>query len=414
MKPNRFDYQENQRGKKIFRRRLIVLVPVVVSSLFAALFARAWFAASGRQLSFGSALLWQTPLYLSWACLAPAITWIGERFRLRRETWAAKLPAYTVFSFPVALLHAAFTVWVTWLVQPILGGTQTDFSVDFRLLLFERLPVDILFYWAIVAVVYAVEYYTRYTERARTAIELEAHLTLAQLQALRMQLQPHFIFNTLQAITVLIKKDPAAAQRMTRQLGDILRTTLRVRDASHEVTLGEELALIKDYLEIEQVRFSDSLTVDWDVSSASLECSVPDFILQPLIENALKHGLAPRPGTGGRLSIQAFVTAQRLILEVTDNGVGLPSDWRDDGTGDGIGLANTRARLQTFYGANHNFNVNQNKRDNLNGGDGVSVRLELPARRTAVAATAAAAVEGASTTTVTASANEVKSFVSQR
>jgi LytS/YehU family sensor histidine kinase len=164
-----------------------------------------------------------------------------------------------------------------------------------------------------------------------------------------MQLHPHFLFNSLNAITVLVRdRDTVAAGRMLDLLSDVLRQVLR-SDQAHEVSLSDELRFLERYLAIEQVRFSDRLTVHFDVADTLLDAAVPEFLLQPLVENALRHGIAQRADAGA-VEVSARRDDDTLILSVTDNGPG-PDAGRRDGNGNGLGLANMRERLTTLYGA---------------------------------------------------------------
>jgi len=209
----------------------------------------------------------------------------------------------------------------------------------------------VLIYWALVGVCQAIDFYRKYRERALRASQLEARLAQAQLQLLKMQLHPHFLFNTLNAISALIHQDAEVADRMLARLGDLLRLTLQ-KEGVQEVSLREELEFLDAYLEIEQVRFGPRLTVARQIDPDVLEARVPYLILQPLVENAIRHGILCN-GLRGRIEDRARRREDALRLEVSDNGPGLR-----EGNGplrEGIGLANTRARLRQLYGDAHGF-----------------------------------------------------------
>jgi LytS/YehU family sensor histidine kinase len=200
---------------------------------------------------------------------------------------------------------------------------------------------------------------------------LEAELAQAQLRALKSQLQPHFLFNTLHAITVLIRHDPESAGRMVVRLSDLLRMTL-IDTEQHEVPLERELRFLRLYLEIEQTRFRDSLEVVWDVAPGLEDAAIPPLLLQPLVENALKHGVGPRAG-GGRVTIAAHRRDNELVLQVTDNGPGLKNHgWSQNGSG--IGLTSTQQRLEKLYGSKHRLALRENQ------GGGTTVSLGMPYR----------------------------------
>jgi sensor histidine kinase YesM len=197
-------------------------------------------------------------------------------------------------------------------------------------------------------------------------------LTLAQLQALKMQLNPHFLFNTLHSISALIHKDPKIADRMIARLGDFLRLTLE-NEGAQDVSLQQELDFLRCYLEIEQIRFQDRLTVEMKIDPEARSLSVPNLILQPIVENAIRHGISPR-SRPGVIDISAQRTNGMLHIEVKDNGLGLPDGtdargpWKE-----GIGLSNTKARLQQRFGNAHSFYLN-NAPDG-----GLVVTFEIPA-----------------------------------
>jgi LytS/YehU family sensor histidine kinase len=199
--------------------------------------------------------------------------------------------------------------------------------------------------WSIVVVAQAIEFYRRAQERERQAVELRERLTHARLEALRSQLQPHFLFNTLNGAATLMHTDVAAADRMLTQLSDLLRATL-TPGGPQEIPLVEELELLDRYLAIMLVRFRDRLSVSVDVTPAARAALVPQFLLQPLIENALEHGIGARPGPG-RLEIRAARDGDRLRITITDDGPGPDPHAVIDA---GIGLANTKARLAQLYG----------------------------------------------------------------
>jgi LytS/YehU family sensor histidine kinase len=241
----------------------------------------------------------------------------------------------------------------------------------------RNFPVEALHYWAIAGLLAAVEMHRALRERERAAARLEAELAQARLATLRARLQPHFLFNTLQSIALLIPRDPVAARRMTVHLGDLLRAAFAHGD-TQEIALADELALVRAYLEIEAMRFRDRLTVRWELDAAPLDARIPDLLLQPLVENALRHGLWPTPGHG-TLAVRVRHDAGRLVLEVEDDGVGLPADWRD-GAYERTGLGATRARLLALYGAAASLQLRAAP------GRGTRATVSLPLRRGAVAA----------------------------
>jgi LytS/YehU family sensor histidine kinase len=207
------------------------------------------------------------------------------------------------------------------------------------------LPWSFILYFAVLGTIHAFRYYREARDRELQGTQLTAQLSEARLSALRTQLQPHFLFNALNAVTVLVRDQRGdTAVRILDQLSDMLRQVLRT-DRPHLIPLREELQLLRQYLDIEQVRFSDRLRIGYHIEDATLDALVPSFMLQPLVENALRHGLSDRLDDA-LLEITARRVGDELELSVRDNGRGLA-----EAAGEGIGLENTRARLATLYGA---------------------------------------------------------------
>jgi LytS/YehU family sensor histidine kinase len=243
------------------------------------------------------------------------------------------------------------------------------FSAAFSRALVATFFFNLLVYWGVIAGQNAFAYYTKFSEREVHAAALEARLTEARLQALQMQLNPHFLFNTLNAISSLMHKDVEAADRMIVQLSDLLRYALESTN-EQEVPLQQELDFLNRYLEIQRARFGDRLVVRHEIAPETLSASVPNLVLQPLVENAIQHGIEPhaRPG-------QIVLRARRengvLDLEVQDNGVGLANGAAPE---EGVGLSNTRARLQQLYGSGQRLEL-------LNAPDGgLIVHIRIPWR----------------------------------
>jgi sensor histidine kinase YesM len=234
-----------------------------------------------------------------------------------------------------------------------------------------QLPSTLFTYWAILGVIYAFNYYRKYRQHELKASHLETQLAQAQLQALKMQLHPHFLFNTLHAISSLMRKDVEAADSMITRLSDLLRLTLE-NTGVQEVTLRQELEFLERYLEIEQTRFRDRLQVRMEIEPDTLDARVPNLILQPLVENAIRHGIAPRSAPGW-IEIRAARDGETLQLQVRDNGPGLPPIGQPT-LKEGVGLANTRARLEQLYGAAQNFELSNREEG------GLLVSLTLPFR----------------------------------
>jgi LytS/YehU family sensor histidine kinase len=235
---------------------------------------------------------------------------------------------------------------------------------------------EMTMYWALVGLAHAMMFRAEARERTLRTAQLEAQLAQAQLQALQRQLQPHFLFNTLQTISALVHRDVNEADRMIERLGDLLRMTLRAGDLT-EVPLSVELEHVRHYAAIEEANMGARLKIDIDAAPDVLSTPVPSLLLQPLVENAVRHGVAPR-ANGGRVAIKAWGENETLYLRVEDNGVGLRGQSRT-----GIGLQNTRQRLEQAYGGRQHFSIESG----ADGGVVASIRLprrsDVPAAQTA-------------------------------
>ena len=317
---------------------------------------------------------WGILTWLAWAPLTAVIVWLARKYSLVEDTWKRNLLVHLPGFLVVSALHSAAATAIILSVRPFdnMGDSPLSFWARFLSRLKGSLGPDLLIYGAVVGISYAVDYYRKYREREFLASRLEAQLAQAQLDSLRMQLHPHFLFNTLNSIVGLVRDNKnSAAVNMLVGLSDLLRHTLE-HSARHEVELREELNFIKLYLKIQETRFSDRLHIEFDIDPATTKALVPNLILQPLTENALRHGIG-RSADSGLVGISSAVTDGHLRLTVYDNGAGLPDDWEMKGS-TGIGLANTAARLQQLYDDNHQFDIR-----NRDGG-GVEVVILMPLR----------------------------------
>lgn len=308
--------------------------------------------------------VWMAWAY-AWAALTPPILWLVGRFPLERPQLGRALALHSAAgAIAVALNLALFA-----LAAPYVDATSTTTTWfgTFKTLLATTFFLDLPVYWAIAGGAQAVRFARAARERERRLLRAQAELTEASLLALRAQLQPHFLFNALNTVSVLMREDVDAADRVLVKLSELLRRTLDAHDA-HEVRLRDEIELLEAYLEIEHARFSDRLSYQIDVEPELLDSRVPSLILQPLVENAVRHGVARRVSPG-RISVAAGLRDGRVQLTVRDDGPGLSADATD-----GVGLTNTRARLEQLYGDDHRFVVS-----NAEGG-GVVVILAIPLR----------------------------------
>jgi hypothetical protein len=308
-----------------------------------------------------------------WAVLAPPLLAVGRRFPCEQRHWPSRLTvlalACAVFAtFKVVLDLPVELLFRVHYPPKLMGKTAFEY---FQVLLVDHILIYLLICGAVVGIGHAFDYYRKYRERELCASNLEAQLARAQLQVLKVQLQPHFLFNTLNAISALLHRDVELADRMIARLGDLLRLTLESAGAQ-EVCLQQELDFVALYLEIERARLGPRLALHLDIDPEARDACVPNLILQPLVENAVRHGIAPY-ARAGRIDIWARRTGDRLRLQVRDDGPGLP---RAADAKEGVGLANTRARLRQLYGPAHRFEMTGG------GGRGVAVTLTLPFRDT--------------------------------
>ncbi len=312
----------------------------------------------------------QLSYWLLWAIFSPLIFWLGCKFPFQKPGWLHNLFVHLAAAALIAVAHPVLYL----LLSLNLDGWQSsppvplDSSVFYQIWTVSLIP-GVIFYWLILAVNLAFDYQRRYRDETLKAAELHAQLAQAQLAALKMQLHPHFLFNALHSITALVlKKDDRTAVRMISRLSDLLRRALEDSEAQ-QIPLKREIEFLRLYLEIEQTRFADRLTVEMRIDPETLDAQVPNLILQPLVENAVRHGFAAS-SAASRIEICAARLDGKLRLEVSDDGRGLPVGW--DGESTGIGIKNTRERLAQLYGAQHEFEVCNNK----NGG--VTATLWLP------------------------------------
>ncbi len=292
---------------------------------------------------FGRLFLVQLASWLSWAALVPVVLRLQQRFPVERGRLRFSLPVHALAIAVLCLAHTAFALWLNQaLVDVGMRGARPPVLVQLTFEWTRDLPFGALFYALTLGVSAALEAYRQLRERELHAAQLEAQLAQAQLQMLKMQLHPHFLFNTLNGITGLVRDhDNAAAVQMLVGLSELLRQTLESA-GKQEVRLREELEWLELYLKLQQMRFSDRLQVHVEAAPDTLDALVPNLITQPLVENAIRHGLAPRIAPG-LITLSARRQGARLELQISDDGVGLPDDWQRERQS-GLGLANTEAR----------------------------------------------------------------------
>jgi two-component system, LytTR family, sensor kinase len=323
------------------------------------------------------------PLFLAciaylypWVAITPLVFRLEGRWPLGDAGWGWNLALLAMLSVPLCLLAAPVMMGVVIMVVVAFGAPLR--KPESLLHLFGFFPVAQAMFWSSVAGGYVLRTRFRLQEQERRAVrlaleksQLEAGLNQAQLEVLRARLNPHFLFNSLQNISVLASQDPRTASRMLARLGDLLRTVLR-RDSQPESALDDEIALTQAYVDLEQMRFGERLRVLFEVAPEARQAMVPCFLLQPLLENAIVHGLRGARKTG-IITVSATAAGSELVLTVTDNGSGPP----EGDVGDlkvGVGLGSTRERLERMYPGCHAFSL----RRPADGG--AEVRITIPLR----------------------------------
>ena len=361
-------------GERVLRRRpfaaragLYLLLWAITALFFGSQY---WLLSqyAGRNDGFLKSLRYPLIDAAIWAALGLAAIALARRFPLERgrvlRGLAVHLPAAVLMSFAegacaFAALHSLH----------LFGPSSMPAREVLGRLMIGKFHTNVLTYAALVGLVHLRDYYGKYRERELRSSRLEARLAQAELEVLKMQLHPHFLFNTLHAISALMHRDVEAADRMLSRLGDLLRLALEDVGAQ-EVSLQHELDFVGRYLEIEQIRFGERIRIEVAVAPETLDALVPSLVLQPLVENAIRHGIAPRAG-GGRLEIRALREGAMLRLQVCDDGPGLPADGVPRS---GVGLANTRARCEQLYGSDHRFEL-ANRPEG-----GLAITLAIPFR----------------------------------
>lgn len=320
----------------------------------------------GRPVSWQQALGYSLADWYLFAALSFLPIRLGQRLSLEGKAWGRNLGIHLAASAFFSVAYVALRSWIgLWQGAP--DGRALSLHETLPRLFLKTWHFNLLIYWVIVSVTHAVEYYRKFQERGLRAVELEKRLVQAKLQTLQMQLNPHFLFNSLHAIAELMHRDVEAADRMLTRLSELLRLALDTSE-TQEVTLTHELEFLRRYLEIEQTRFGSRLTVDMDIPNDTLDAMVPNLVLQPLVENAIRHGIEPnaRPG---RIELRSRRVGDMLHLTVTDNGRGLTTDKPQR---EGIGLSNTRARLRELYGSRQLLELKANE------GGGLRAEVSLP------------------------------------
>ena len=310
------------------------------------------------QAEIGRPVNWQFALsrnlidWYAFAVLAIPAIWLANRIPLERGDWRRRITIHAVASILFSVVWMVLRAVLAAAVELTPERTPLGFWTAFSYALVATFFFNVLIYWVVVSVAHTIRFYRRDRERELRTAELETRLAQARLQALQMQLNPHFLFNTLHAISSLMHKDVEAADRMLIRLGDLLRYALESTD-EQEVPLRRELDFLDRYVEIEQTRFGDRLTITKEIEPETLDAVLPNLLLQPIIENAIQHGIEPH-ARRGHIVLKSAREGNAMRLEIRNNGDGLPGGTKPQ---EGVGISNSRARLQQLYGDQGQFRL---------------------------------------------------------
>ena len=355
------------------RATLLFLGWTLVSIIFAGISYAAAVGENNKEFGFISALRLNLVQFYVWAVLSPLVFRFSRRFPIEfRPLNVRNLLLYFPALISFAGIHQVIHLAVLWSITPRWRQKYPALTDCYRAYFAFGFYIDLIIALLIVIAVHTLLYYQSFRASELAQSSLKTDLAQAQLRALKMQLHPHFLFNTLHSISSLVLEDPPKANSMIARLGDFLRLTVDNSD-QQLVTLKEETEFLRCYLDIEQVRFGDRLTVTFELEPQTLSAQVPHLILQPVVENAIQHAIAPR-STRGHINIEAKRLNSLLRVAISDNGPGISSNanlpWKQ-----GVGLTNVRTRLQQIYGPDFRFELM-----NTNGG-GLTAVMEIPFER---------------------------------
>src|SRR5438045_7563286 len=352
------------------RATLLFLGWTLVSIIFAGISYAAAIGENNKEFGFISALRLNLVQFYVWAVLSPLVFRFSRRFPIEfRPLNVRNLLLYFPALISFAGIHQVIHLAVLWSITPRWRQQYPALIDCYRAYFAFGFYIDLIIASLIVVAVHALLYYQNFQASELAQSSLKTQLAQAQLRALKMQLHPHFLFNTLHSISSLVLEDPPKANSMIARLGDFLRLTLENSD-QQLVSLKEETEFLRCYLDIEQVRFGDRLTLAFELEPATLSAQVPHLILQPVVENAIQHAIAPR-ATRGHINIEAKRFNNLLRLEIRDDGLGISSNAISPAK-KCVGLTNVRTRLQQIYGSDFRFEL-------ANGGNGgLTVVIEIP------------------------------------
>lgn len=318
------------------------------------LFATQWYtydALHGHPSPVVAYFRWNMEQWYTWLLISPLVLRLAAKRPIDPRHPQRALPLHLVASGLIALLAVFVQSVISHFFEPGFPSLRNNI----KFLLSKDVAMGIATYWALTGLAQTLHFYRENSNRQLRESQLERQLAQAQLQVLQMQLHPHFLFNTLHAIGTLIHEDPAAAEKMLLNLSSLLRVFLE-HESSQQISLRRELHLVDLYLSIQRIRFRDRLTVRTLTDPTTLDCSIPSLILQPLVENAIVHGIAKNPGDD-TIEIASSQQLDRLVVEISNSNSSLPSEVRPDGVGRGVGLSNTVQRLTQIYNGSASLSI---------------------------------------------------------
>ncbi len=323
-----------------------------------------YYVVQGKSINFIEKIRYDIWGWMPWAFFVPVIIWLGRKFPIEKYKWYIILPFHIMSNLFFILLQALITYSY---IEVICRGLSWN-NKTLGTYIFGSFLLMVATYWVIIGICYLADYYKKNREHELKVSQMQTQLAQAQLTVLKSQLQPHFLFNTLHTINGLMFDDVYSANKMIAQLSDLLRFSLD-KTNQQEIRFRDELEFIETYLNIQKTRFKDRLVVNMDIKPETLDATVPSMLLQPMVENALNHGIAPYKKTG-IIRISAFTENENLVMEVHDNGNGLKSKSELE-IFSGVGISNTIERLKQLYPQKHEFSLN----DSPDGGLGVNIKI---------------------------------------
>lgn len=344
-------------------------IGILLFSIFALIYAvRFYFLyiISGQPIGFFTFLYAQLKVWLAYAIFVPFIIWLGRKCPVDHKNWYWSIPFHLLYSIVIAVVQALVYFLFKIAVYP--GHVIT--SRDVLYFFFSGVTIVMVIYWVIIGVDYVITYQRRTRAQALKTAQMQTQLAQVQLEVLKSQIQPHFLFNTLHTITALMFEDVNSANEMITKLSDLLRLSLD-RTNQQEVTLREELEFVETFLDIQKTRFKGRLNIETDIDSKTLDAMVPSMLLQPIVENAISHGICPHKKMG-KIKLVSKSSNGMLYLEIHDNGKGIKSN-KEKIFIKGVGISNTVERLRQLYTDKYKFDLVNSPE----GGLGVLIKIPL-------------------------------------